>query len=75
MIGDRLIAIEQGDEHRSRMRIDKAVWIEWLNEALCRIVRIAEDLFEVRIGSEGRRTVRSEGANVDTLMNELEQTG
>ena len=75
MIGDRLVAIQQLDEHRSRMRIDETRRIEWLYEALRRIERIAEDLFEVGIGSEGRRAVRSEGADVDTLTNGVEQTG
>ena len=72
VVGDRLIAIEQLDERRPGAGIDEAGRVERLNEILRRVWRVAENLLEVWIGGERRRVIRSEGADVDTLANELE---
>ena len=56
------------------MRINKAGRLEWLNQVLGRLRRVAENLFQVGIGGERRGAIRPEPAQVEPLGHSLKHS-
>lgn len=68
------VTIEFLDQVVACLRIDEARRLEGLHQRVGRIRRVAENRLEMRIGGECGGADRTEGADVDTLVNGFEQS-
>lgn len=73
IVGDDPIAPEALEERLARLRIDEPGSRERMEVSFRGLQRIAEDLFEMRVRRDGGGVRRSKQADVDALMDRLEQ--
>ena len=73
VVRDRAVALEPRDEPVARLRIDEAIGVERAHVRLGRVRREAEHQLEVGIGGDRPRVRSVNGADVDALVDRLEQ--